>query len=201
MNNEELASAIQAGDVGLLLQLWEQVRRFAVKQAGRWCRALGDRAGVTQEDLTQCAFLALLDALSGYDPGGGSFIGWYALRLKIAFTVACGVRTKRDLNDPLQSALSIDAPLTDDEGDPFTLADVTEDPAAELAFDEIAENDRLRRLHDALEDALSTLPPEQADALRMKYFAGGSADAKACQKGLRALRHPRVSNGLRTFYD
>lgn len=182
MNNEELASAIQAGDVGQLLQLWEQVRRFAVKQAGRWCRALGDRAGFTQEDLTQCAFLALLDALSGYDPGGGSFIGWYALRLKIAFTVACGVRTKRDLNDPLQSALSIDAPLTDDEGDPFTLADVTEDPAAELAFDEIAENDRLRRLHDALEDALSTLPPEQADALRMKYFAGGSADAKACQK-------------------
>lgn len=53
MTNEELAEAIQAGDTGQLLQLWGQVRRFAVKQARRWCRALGDRAGVTQEDLTQ----------------------------------------------------------------------------------------------------------------------------------------------------
>lgn len=201
MSNEELAAAIQAGDIGQLLQLWEHVRRFAVKQAGRWCRALGDRAGVTQEDLTQCAFLALLDALSGYDPGGGSFIGWYALRLKMAFTVACGVRTKRDLNDPLQSALSIDAPLTDNEGDPFTLADVTEDPAAEAAIQSVEERDRMQRLHDALEAAISTLPSDQQAAIKEKYYRGGTADTRTVNAALRALRHPSISRELKQFNE
>ena len=199
MTNEELASAIRAGDVGQLLQLWEQVRRFAVKQAGRWCRALGDRAGVTQEDLAQCAFLALLDAVEDWKQDGGGFLTWYGLRLKTAFAVACGVRTKRDLNDPLQSALSIDAPLTDNEGDPFTLADVTEDPAAEAAIQSVEERDRMQRLHDALENALATLPQEQADALRTKYYEERPADARACQKGLRALRHPNISKELKDF--
>lgn len=199
MTNEELAAAIQVGDIGELLQLWEQVRRFAVKQAGRWCRALGDRAGVTQEDLAQCAFIALLDAVEDWKQDEGVFLTWYGLRLKTAFAVACGVRTKRDLNDPLQSALSIDATLTDNEGDPFTLADIIEDPAAEAAIQRVEEWDRVQRLHDALENALATLPQEQADALRMKYFECLPADAKTCQKGLRALRHPSISRGLKQF--
>lgn len=113
--------------------------------------------------------------------------------------MACGVRTKRDLNDPLQSALSIDATLTDNEGDPFTLADIIEDPAAEAAIQRVEEWDRVQRLHDALENALATLPQEQADALRMKYFECLPADAKTCQKGLRALRHPSISRGLKQF--
>lgn len=199
MTNEEVAAAIQAGDIGHLLQLWEQVRRFAVKQAGRWCRALGDRAGVTQEDLTQCAFLALLDALSGYDPDGGSFIGWYAMSLKTAFTEACGVRTQRDRQDPVRSALSMDAPLTDTEGDPFTLADVTEDPAAEAAIQSVEELDRMQRLHDALESAISTLPEDQQTAIREKYYRGGAADTRTVNAALRALRHPRISWKLREY--
>lgn len=199
MSNEELAAAIQAGDIGHLLQLWEQVRRFAVKQAGRWCRALGDRAGVTQEDLTQCAFLALLDAPSGYNPEGGSFIGWYAMSLKSAFTAACGVRTQRDRQDPMRSALSMDAPLTDTEGDPFTLADVTEDPSAEAAIQSVEERDRIQRLHDALEAAIETLPGDQQTAIREKYYCGGTADTRTVNTALRALRQPRISWKLREY--
>lgn len=199
MTNEELAAAIQAGDIGQLLQLLEQVRRFAVKQAGRWCRALGGRAGVTQEDLQQTAFIALLDAVEDWKQDEGVFLTWYGLRLKTAFAVACGVRTKRDLNDPLQSALSIDATLTDNEGDPFTLADIIEDPTAEAAIQSVEERDRMQRLHDALENALATLPQEQADALRTKYYDDRPADARACQKGLRALRHPNISKELKDF--
>lgn len=199
MTNEELAVAIQTGDIGQLLQLWEQVRRFAVKQAGRWCRALGDRAGVTQEDLQQCAFLALLDALSGYNPEGGSFIGWYAMSLKSAFTAACGVRTQRDRQDPMRSALSMDAPLTDNEGDPFTLADVTEDPAAEAAIQSVEERDRMQRLHDALEAAIETLPGDQQTAIREKYYCGGTADTRTVNAALRALRQPRISWKLREY--
>ena len=45
MTNEELARQIQQGERGLILSLWEQVRRFALQQARRW--AYLGRGGVT----------------------------------------------------------------------------------------------------------------------------------------------------------
>ena len=76
---------------------------------------------------------------------------------------------------------------------------VIPDQAAELAFDEVLEADMVCRLHDVLENALATLPQEQADALRTKYYEERPADARACQKGLRALRHPNISKELKDF--
>lgn len=94
MSNEELVALIQAGERDRLVELWEQVRRFAWKQSRRWLLALDGRGGVTHEDLQQCAFLALMAAADSFDPGRGrSFIGWYALHLKTAFSEACCIRT------------------------------------------------------------------------------------------------------------
>ena len=69
MSNEELAAAIRAGERGRIMELWGQVRRFALQQARRWVY-LG-RGGVTLEDLEQAAFLALLDALGGWRAEAG----------------------------------------------------------------------------------------------------------------------------------
>ena len=125
MTNEQLAEAVKAGDQDRLLELWEAVRRFAYQQALRWAAA--GRGGTTVEDLQQEAFLALLDTLEGWDNGKGAFLTWHGLRLKAAFTAATKQRTQRDRLDPLQISLSFDAPLTDSQGDPFTLADVIPD--------------------------------------------------------------------------
>ena len=73
MTNEELATIIQAGERAHILTLWEQVRRFAYRQSKRWYLALGSRAGMDLEDFHQVAFLALLEALEGWDAGAGSF--------------------------------------------------------------------------------------------------------------------------------
>lgn len=116
MSNEELATIIQAGERAQVLTLWEQVRRFAYRQSRRWYLALGSRAGMELEDFQQAAFLALLDALEGWDAGAGSFLTWYGLRLKSAFAEATGQRTQKTKRDPLQAAISLDAPLTDTEG-------------------------------------------------------------------------------------
>ena len=79
------------------------------------------------------------------------------------------------------------------------LGDTIPDPAAEKAIDAVAAADMAQRLHGALENALATLPQEQADALRTKYYEERPADARACQKGLRALRHPNISKELKDF--
>ena len=197
MTTDKIAAAVQAGDSDIL-ELWQAVERFAKKQALRWCRAWEGRGGIVFDDLMQASFLALLDALGSWKPDGGSFIGWYAMRIKTAFAAVYGQRTEKQRRDPLQSAISLETPL-EDSNEELTVADTVPDPAAELAFDDVAAADMACRLHDALENALSTLPQEQADALRMKYFEGLQADAKTCQKGLRALRHPSISRELKQF--
>lgn len=197
MTTDENAAAVQAGEADIL-ELWDAVRYFAKKQAGRWLRAWDGRGGVVLDDLLQVSFLALLDALGSWKPDGGSFVGWYAMRLKTAFAAVYGQRTEKQRRDPLQSAISLETPL-EDSNEELTVADTVPDPAAELAFDDVVAADMAYRLHNALENVLSALPQEQADALRTKYYDDRPADAKACQKGLRALRHPSISKGLRGF--
>lgn len=110
MTNEELARAIQGGDKDKLLELWAAVRRFAHDRAYRWTMAVGGRAGLSVDDFEQVAFLALLEALEGWEDRGGSFLTWYGLKLRGAFSEASGQRTKRDQLDPIQSAVSLETP-------------------------------------------------------------------------------------------
>ena len=73
MTNEELAVEVQAGRAGYG-GLWEQVRRFIGRQAFRWLTlysGLCAGAGVELDDLMQCGFLALQDAVKAFDPARG----------------------------------------------------------------------------------------------------------------------------------
>lgn len=197
MSNEELAEKIQAGERDKLLPLWDQVQRFAYQQARRWAPA--GRGGITVEDLQQESFLALLDALERWRPDAGPFLSMYSLRLKAAFTVATGQRTQRNRLDPLQGCISLDAPLTDGEGDPLCLADVLPDQRAEAAVEAVVERDAAAQRNEAIRQALDALPADQRRAVVLRYWRGVSVDTRALNAGLRALRHPSVSRGLLAF--
>lgn len=147
----------------------------------------------------QVGFLALLDAVYSYDPSGGRFLTWYGLQLKSAFMEAAGLRTQRTAQDPLRHATSLDAPLTDDLGDPLTLADVIPDPAAEAEMEDVDGRDQRARLHTALETALAELPVDQLEAIRAKYYRGQRVDSKTHAAALQALRHPSISRALRAY--
>lgn len=187
-SNEKLAVSIQAGDRGKLLELWAGVERYAWKKAAAW-----PRAGLEVEDLMQSAFLALLEAVSSFSPDkGAQFLTWYTFRLKTAFAEATGWRTERQRRDPLRAAVSLDAPLTDDEGD-MTLADTIPDPAAEAVIEESA-------LRLTVQGILEELPEDQQAALYRRYWMNLPLDEtgrKAHDAALRALRHPSRSKALR----
>ena len=200
MSNEELALQIRAGKRDRLMELWAQVRRFALQQARRWVY-LG-RGGVTLEDLEQSAFLALLDALEGWRAEAGQFLTWYGLRLKAAFTEATGQRTQRDRLDPLDRALSLEAPVGD-EDDTLTLADVIPDPQAAEALEGVGE------VWDTLHRAVEGLPEGQREEIRRRCWMNQTTAEISVATGvpekevrkleaaaLRALRHPRVSKTL-----
>ena len=205
MSNEELAQRIQQGERDLILQLWAQVRRYAHDRAYKWYRATGGRGGVTLDDLEQESIVALLEALEGWDEKAGKFLTWYDLRLKAAFTAATMQRTKRDMKDPLESALSLDASLLDGEDDPFILADVVADPRAEDDLNTVEERDR----QAAIRRVLNSLQVEQRRVILLRYYHDMTREQTAQRlhltktraaaieaKALRLLRHPVNSRVL-----
>ena len=179
-----------------MLELWKQVRRFALQQANRWLRI--GRGGVTLEDLQQTAFLGFLDALNSWDGNKGAFITWFSFTLKKAFTEATGQTTKRERMDPLDFCESLEEPLRD-APDSGSLVDIVPDHSAERAVEAVAESDYITHRRAAVRRALDGLPADQRRAVVLRYWRGESVDNRTLNAGLRALRHPSISRQLMTF--
>ena len=133
------------------------------------------------------------------------FLPWYSLRLKSAFTVATAQRTQRDRKDPLQDCLSLDAPLTDREGNPFTLEDPIPDQRAEDDLNTVEERDQKA----AIRRVLDSLRVEQRRVILLRYYHDMTREQTAQRlhltrtraaaieaKALRLLRHPVNSRVL-----
>lgn len=80
--NEQLVDLIQSGedrDGSYMLQLWQQVRRYA------WTIAKRYSSYAPMDDLMQECFLSLYDSVSNYDPAAGSFLTyagqWFRQRM------------------------------------------------------------------------------------------------------------------------
>ena len=191
----DIASAVQAGKANIL-SLWAAVERFAWQQAVRWARAMEGRAGVEERDLLQVAFIALMDTLTAWDADKGEFLTLYGIKLKAAFTEACGQRTQRARYDPINSVCrSMDEPIGDEDSD-LTLGDMISDEAAEAAFEDIEHRD----FQQAVQAPLAQLPDAQREAIIGEFWFGQKPDPKLRQEALRALRHPRIRKPLVEFY-
>lgn len=168
MTNEELAAAIQAGESNLLPELWEQVERFISQQAGKRARALNGYGGVTEEDLYQCGYFALLAAVKTFTPEKGKFVGWLAFALKSAFAEATGHRGKK--YNLLDVATSLDIPLDNEDGGSAALSDLQADARAQQDFEDTEHKIWLEQLHIAMEDALSQLPEGGQEIIKARYY-------------------------------
>ena len=164
MTNEELAAVIRAGDPERLMELWTQVAPFARVQARR--RPISPAADY--EDMHQAAFLALIEAVSGYDPAAGmSFLGWYVFHLKSAFAEANGQRSEKQQHDPIHTADSLERPLYNGADD-ISLGDTVADSTDDMG--NVEKSIWLEELHAALEMLLASLPPEQRTVLRLNFY-------------------------------
>lgn len=194
-SNEELARLIQSGQRDRLLELWAQVRRFALWRARKW---VDYGPGVTMDDLEQEAFIALLDALERWREADGPFLSIYALRLKGVFMKATGQKTKRSRMEPLNQATSLDAPIGED-GEGGTLEEFVEDPSGSEGFEAVEERDTLEHLRADMEEAMGSIPAEQREILRRKYYMGQEVDRRAHAAALRAIRTPGASGRLYSY--
>lgn len=200
VDSSEIAKAVQAGESGTL-ELWIAVRRLALKFAMRWERALDGQSGMERDDFMQVAFIAMLDAVKSWDSQAGSFNTWFVIKIKAFFNEAAGLRTARERNDPLRSAQSLDAPVTDENGEEVEGSDIVPDPAAERPFEDVAELDFIEKRREAVETALASLPEHQQEAIRAKYYREEKADMVAVNAALKHLRHPLRSKDLRPYLN
>lgn len=216
MSNEELVAEIQSGAVELMEQLWEQVAGLIKWKAKRIMTVLEGcpGRGVEFEDLCQSGYLAMVAAVDTYDPAaGGAFTTWLMYHLKNAFAVATGYRTQKGRQEPLNNYLSLDTPLTDD-ADSDDLLDVVADPAGLQWRESLEESMWRKQLQEAVGAALSTVPEQYREILRLRYWEDmtledvgdlrGISKERVRQmenKGIRILRQPKTASQLYSFCD
>lgn len=213
-SNEELVALIQGGAKEYIPDLWEQIVGL-VKWRARYEMTLWHGyGGVEYDDLINAGYIAMFAAVESYDPSSGcKFSTWLMYYLKNACAETIGYRTKREKNDPINVAASLNAPLGDDSDD-GEFGDVVADPNGEKPIDGFIDSTWNTQLHEALEAALTDLPDDMAEIMRAKFWNGASRDEIATAKGvtpekvrslegqaIRTLRKPEHACKLIDFYD
>jgi RNA polymerase sigma factor (sigma-70 family) len=161
-NVNDLAVKAQNSTVSIL-PLWNAVRGLVCTWANRRTAKVSDA-----DDLIQAGFLALINAVAGYNPEKGDFITILRFHIRTQFNEASGLRgTKRR---PEINAASLDAPLGD--GTETTLLDTLADPASDFA-DGVIEQESIWQDYAALMTEIDKLP----DYLRLALML-------TCRNGL-----------------
>ncbi len=120
MTNEQLAAQAKTDDRTTLAALWEQsqgllamlFRQLYIRAGARTAQA-----GVTWEDVEQCFFLAIAQAVQVYEPKRGTlFASVLGYAVKRVFFELIGYRMEREKREPLNCACSLDEPVTGEDG-------------------------------------------------------------------------------------
>ncbi len=198
MTNDELAIAIQNGNTDQICQLCEQCKGFVYKEACRWTAAFSYRPDIELEDLTQSAFFAILEAVQRFNPEKGTFITLLSMTLKTAFSECYGVRTKAAQLNPLNSSISLDAPVSGSAENDLCFGDTIQDVEAETAFEKIERGEVQQQLSTLLAKALSIIPQREAETLNQYFFQGiTQADIAAKMGTTTSYVGQLIHNGLK----
>lgn len=172
--NEELAAQAKTGDRTALAALWEQntgllamlFRRLYVRAGVRTAQA-----GVAWEDVEQCFFLAIVQAVEVYEPERGTlFTSVLGFAVKCVFFELIGYRTERTKREPLNCACSLDEPVTGEDGSETPRGELTPDSTAEQAFEGAERRVYCEQLRRALDTEIARLSPIQQAAVRARFY-------------------------------
>lgn len=179
----ELVRTIRAGNDALFPELWNCIERLCAWYCRRLYKQLPRSFLLEYDDLYNCGFLALHDAVNHYDLGkGGRFSFFYLFYLTGAIYRENGL-AKGGCNpdgsrrfDPLidRGTARIDA-QTDDSGEkPGTLAEVlSSDAVGHATMDSIdAADERIffTQLHDTLEALIAKLSAQEQFVIRQRFY-------------------------------
>lgn len=135
MTNEELVVAYQQGNEDAIEKLWLQIINFIEMQASKYLQQYPSEYQSLKDDLVQQSFFSVRYAAEHFDSAKGiSFLSYFSKCLPKSFhEVIFSGRGSRLENEPLNTALSLDKPLYEnDDGSVVTLGDTLAEPCKEL---------------------------------------------------------------------
>lgn len=210
MDNEKLADFIhQGGNDELIPVLWEKVKKLVYMRSEKFYKLnkdLCDRRGVDVWDIKQESYTAYLYALKSFDISKGYKFTTYLERpLKNAIGDLLG-RSKREVNEPLNSYKSLDKSVMLPDGKEVELFELVPDKSS-LDFVE-----RMETLseYETIHEIVDSLPEPCKSVVNKHYFQGVTFTAIADEMGvskerirqihLRALKILRNNKDLREIY-
>lgn len=168
MSNEETAVLIKSGQNEYCINLWENIKGFIgfwiCKTSYMYCKQM-KKAGITEEDLKQEGYFAMLEALRYFNKDSGyKFITYMRYCLKKRFNSVLGVGKGNDciLNNALR--------FEEQTGEKEKIEDFIKDEKAEREFLNITEKCYTECLRKDLEKCLESLKQEEKEVIREIYF-------------------------------
>ena len=209
---EETVVEIQNGRGDLMPDLWAKVERLTAWAARRVLGKFTGNNEIEFEDLYSTGYIALVDAVRTYQPGMAAFSTHFMYHLKSAFAAAYGYNGYRRQMDPIHNHRSIDAPVTDKDGNQTAVSDLIEDQTATQTMASVEDSIFQKELRQALDSLLEDLPEGCGKVLQLRYYGDMTFQAVADEtgvdvakvvnlerKGIRRLREPSRAKQLRPF--
>jgi RNA polymerase sporulation-specific sigma factor len=159
VTNEELAAMAAQGDIESLHKLYFAVKPLLFKLISRYF-PLCKNSLAEPEDLLQCGYFAVLEAINDFSPDKGllfnSYLGYHVKNVCLA---ELGFKGKRQVE-----TISLDAPISE-EGEDFTLEDVICAPSSDTYS--YCELNDMRLI---VRQEIDKLPPREQIYIYYRYY-------------------------------
>ena len=182
---DDLVTNILSGDDSLIYELWRELDNLCGWYCRKLLRQLPEAFKLEFEDLYNCGFIALCDALQHYSLEKKSkFSQYYLLYLtgviyqENRLSVGGHYKDGRRRFDPIITGgtISLDAPTDEGQETPeplynFLSNEHIQNPATD-SMEQVIEHIYCQQLHDILEELMAILPDQQQFVIRQKYYYG-----------------------------
>lgn len=222
ISNDEIIS--QGGD-DMLERLWLNNTGIINQAAWRWSHS-GPAADLPMneqktlyEDLMQCGYLAVVDAYEHHDPEKGAFTTILGFYLKKHFRNWCASLsgwTSHQYNEVAKNGIRVDSlnriVYSEDPDEGTELGNLIPDPDDHFA--ELVDRLYIESLHGKLDKLLNRIKPQEAEAIRLRYYKEKSVEQIAeimgltvsrigqiLASGMRNLRQEAVKSDLAEYVD
>lgn len=196
-----LVKKILSGESSLIYELWRELDDLCGWYCRKLLRQLPDAFKLEFEDLYNCGFIALCDALQHCTlENHAGFSTYYLFYLtgtimqENRLTKGGYYKDGRRRFDPIITGgtLSLDAPTDESQDNPETLYNLLSDEQAPYSPADMADRiiDRIynQQLHDILEELIAVLPEQQQFVIRQKYYEGANCLEIAEYMGVKRSR-------------
>ena len=179
----DLVTRILSGDEALIYELWRELDDLCAWYCRKLLRKLPEAFKLEFEDLYNCGFIALCEALQHYSLEKESKFSQYYLLyltgtiyLENRLSIGGHYKDGRRRFDPIITGgtISLDAPTDENQDAPeplynFLSNEQIQNPATDT-MEQVIENIYCRQLHEILEDLMAMLPDQQQFVIRQKYY-------------------------------